>query len=794
MPRQIYEKDRPTIGLFINQIEGRGISPIWNGVADVAEEYNYNLIIFPGKSLQSPFEDEYQFNVIYDIASVDSLKGLIVSSGALASYVGSDEFARFLKPFNTIPMVSISMGLEGIPGVVADNLSGMRQTIEHLIVKHNYKKIAFLKGPDTNPEANERFNAYKETLAKHGIPLDPELIVNGDFRFSAGVNAIRLLMDERKVRFQAIAAANDDMALGIYNELQKRFIQVPKDIAITGFDDIDDIRYLSVPFTTVHQPLYEQGRKAAEMVIAMIDGKDVPNQVSLQTSLIVRQSCGCLSLSLPEIMAKAAEKDPPVDMDQAIEKVITEKRKDIILDALETMIIPDDEKKKYLIMIDMVLDAIVNDIKKEYRSGLFLETLNTILSKDSIDESVLPHWQKVIFMISCTIVKYMKTVDSLYSAELMFQSAQILVSNILYRRQFFIIQQAFGLIWNLRGVILRINSCFDLDELMDVVASELPPIGLKGGYIAFYQDEPEEHKGRKKELPVFSKLMLAFHDGKRIPLDGKKTLYPTRCLLPDWLPIHKERHTLIVQPLFNREDQYGFFVFELGPREELFYEIIRKPISSSITSARLFTERQAAEKKLKTALLDLERTNTELHNLSLKDELTGLYNRRGLSILGDQHYKLTMRNKRKFLLFFADIDGLKRINDTFGHKEGDEAIRESARVLRATFRQADILARFGGDEFVILAMETKKPDEDIRRLQKRLTVNLQEYNKKSGKPYLLSVTLGASFFDPKMTESFEKLMMDADKKLYAGKKKKHGKNGKKKEKSAKKKGKKTKKR
>lgn len=772
MPRQTYEKNRPTIGLFINQIEGRGISPIWNGVADVAEEYDYNLVIFTGKSLASPFDDEDRFNIIYDTAGVDKLKGLIVSSGALASYVGRNNLADFLQPFRTIPVVSISLLLDGIPSVVTDNMSGMRQTVEHLIKKHNHRRIAFVRGPDTNPEAQERFQAYQDTLKENGIAVDEDLIVNGDFRFGSGADAVRVLMDERKVRFTAIAAANDDMALGIYDELQKRSIQVPKEIAVTGFDDIDDVRYLNVPITTVHQPLYEQGRKAAEMIIAMIDGRDVPMKVGVQTNLVVRSSCGCMSLSLPDILAKAAEKQYPEDTSKAIEKLILEKRKDIILDALDIMVIPDEDKKKYLIMLDTLLDAIVTDIKQEYRSGLFLETLNLMLSNNSIDESVLPYWQKVVFSISCTVVKHMKTLDALYSAELMFQSAQILVSNILYRRQVFVTQQAFGLIWNIRGAILRINSCFNLDELMDIVACELPPIGLKGGYIAFYEKEPSgSPAGVNGKAPAFSKLALAFHEGKRLNLEMENPPYPTRNLLPDWLPINQIRHTLIVQPLFNKKDQFGFFVFELGPREELFYEIIRKPVSSAIKGSFLFNERQETEKKLKAALTELETTNRELHNLSLKDELTGLYNRRGLAILGEQHFQLTRHKKGKFILFFVDIDGLKFINDNFGHREGDEAIRESAKILRSTFRQGDIIARFGGDEFVILVTEPRKPDEDIKQLQKRLDEKLEDYNLEAGKPYRLSLTLGASALNPGSTSSFEELMSEADKKLYEKKKK-----------------------
>jgi len=115
-----------------------------------------------------------------------------------------------------------------------------------------------------------------------------------------------------------------------------------------------------------------------------------------------------------------------------------------------------------------------------------------------------------------------------------------------------------------------------------------------------------------------------------------------------------------------------------------------------------------------------EQPNSNLLQLALKDELTSLHNRRGSTMLADEQLKVARNLRRSLLLFFADVDGLKRINDTFGHEAGDEAIVLAATCFRKSFRNADVIARIGGDEFVALTSEESNSSLDTiwRRLQR----------------------------------------------------------------------------
>lgn len=157
-----------------------------------------------------------------------------------------------------------------------------------------------------------------------------------------------------------------------------------------------------------------------------------------------------------------------------------------------------------------------------------------------------------------------------------------------------------------------------------------------------------------------------------------------------------------------------------------------------------------------------------LRALSLIDELTGLYNRRGFLTLAQQQLKQARRGHRELVLLFIDMDDFKEINDNFGHSEGDTALVRASQILKHTFRDSDIVARVGGDEFVVLASDTGASGSEV--IIHRLRQELRERNDREGYPYRLSFSVGAARFDPDAPPSIEELMAAADQMLYAQKK------------------------
>ena len=168
-------------------------------------------------------------------------------------------------------------------------------------------------------------------------------------------------------------------------------------------------------------------------------------------------------------------------------------------------------------------------------------------------------------------------------------------------------------------------------------------------------------------------------------------------------------------------------------------------------------------------ITDRKKAEEALKNLSLKDELTGLYNRRGFFLLAEQGLKTAQRMGKEMLLIFGDLDNMKGINDTFGHKEGDQALLDTSLILRETFRESDIIARIGGDEFVILAM--KGPETSAEKLISRLEQVLNEHHLQTKRSYTLSLSLGIAYFDPIHPCPIEVLLTQADQLMYENKSK-----------------------
>jgi len=157
------------------------------------------------------------------------------------------------------------------------------------------------------------------------------------------------------------------------------------------------------------------------------------------------------------------------------------------------------------------------------------------------------------------------------------------------------------------------------------------------------------------------------------------------------------------------------------------------------------------------------RRNAELlENLSLVDDLTQLKNRRGFLELAKQALKVARREQHPLALFFMDLNGLKQINDSLGHLAGDQALVDAAEIIRGTFRDSDILGRWGGDEFVALAHVAG----DVEALQRRLRERMEMFNATSQRMYRIELSVGSALVDPKAEETIESLLCRADAEMY----------------------------
>jgi len=194
--------------------------------------------------------------------------------------------------------------------------------------------------------------------------------------------------------------------------------------------------------------------------------------------------------------------------------------------------------------------------------------------------------------------------------------------------------------------------------------------------------------------------------------------------------------------------------------QSIFYDLTDSPLQDDLgrNIGRLIVVHDVTERK---------QFEEELRELSLVDELTGLSNRRGFFVLAGQLIQMAKRMSLRAAVIFIDMDGLKLINDHYGHAQGDTALIETAAVLRYTVRASDICARLGGDEFIILALETHDNSTDM--ILERMHEHLETLNRQNKHQYLISVSYGVAHFLMEQPASLEDLIQEADKAMYAQK-------------------------
>jgi DNA-binding LacI/PurR family transcriptional regulator/signal transduction histidine kinase/ActR/RegA family two-component response regulator len=252
----------------------------------------HTLLLLYGAALDAPHPLGKADNAIFRALKPDTFDGFIVASAALSAYSGPERVAELVHSLRPAKLCSLGIAFEGIPSLVIDNRAGMVAAVEHMVERHGCRRPVFLAGTPKNPDSEERYEAYLEALAMHGLPFDPNLVACADFRNELARDAVDDIL-KREVAFDSVVAANDTMAVGAIESLRKWGRRVPLDIPVTGFDDQLLARAAVPPLTTVAQPYEQMAELAVDTIVAQLSGQKVPERVALPTRLVCRQSCGC---------------------------------------------------------------------------------------------------------------------------------------------------------------------------------------------------------------------------------------------------------------------------------------------------------------------------------------------------------------------------------------------------------------------------------------------------------------------------------------------------------------------
>jgi diguanylate cyclase (GGDEF)-like protein len=602
---------RPTFVLLPAQLETNLIIPFWQEAIKIAQEKDFNLIISNGKQCDYPspfypYFNDAQENITYDILNPERMDGMVILSSVVLPFLNKEERKFFISKFSQVPILNVGYEIENTFSLLVDNKAGIREIIRHLVMKHKRTRIAFLKGTESSEDAQIRFAAYRSALEECGLSLDEKLIVNGQFIREDGINAIRTLLDERRMSFDALVCANDYMAIAAIDELIRRGISVPDDIAVTGFDNINLAQYHIPSLTTVNQPLGSMARVAFEWLYDLVaNGKRGEETIRfVPAQMIVRQSCGCIPAMTENDMQENTDNgaDSRTESDEGVIKglaaILSVKKEE-----------QENQKPKLKKLADCFFAAV-----KARDADIFLSWLYSYLVQE-----ILHNDNELLYDVITDMKTYFcrdLTEEEKTWPESLFAKAQIILNGIVrmkwgYNQSIIRVTNTYT-----RNFMHRMSTISDQAGLLGIVADFLSPFNIECCFVTFYIKGLAKRTAKLTwEVPEQSQLVLSsYKDGKTI-YAGDGTVFPTRELLPaNFYPDSDKPFVVFMRPLYNRGIHFGN-IFVIGPNiDPEIYAFFHAIICTGLMSVYLLEE-----KARHAALLEENKRKLEIANEKLTE-------------------------------------------------------------------------------------------------------------------------------------------------------------------------------
>jgi diguanylate cyclase (GGDEF)-like protein len=582
------------------------------------------------------------------------------------------------------PVVVISDDATGVncPTIGPDNRSGTAAAVRHLI-EHGHTRIAFAGHPG-QVDAGERFQAYRETLLAAGLTVDDSLFFEtDDMQEQGGVRAARRMLDGG-LTSTAVVCGNDQNAIGLIRVLSEAGCDLPSDQAVIGFDDLPGCASMIPSLTTCRQPLDEIGELAVDLVVRMLGGEPVPNELHrVPTTLIERESCGCsgpLALSSGRIAGSEADAD----------RLLTEIRR--------------------------AVDANVPSWSRAGRSSDFEVSVKSVASTltDAAAGARTPagtELRRMLLPVARRLEDYEVAVAVM---RLIRDYGRALQSDdgAANRRVEDVVYQVFV-------VLAQAQSSFQVAH----GRSTMSALGTQ------YSVSMQLLRSQERDPRSLEWLRTTDVRGGCLGLWPSETPDPGRVL--DVIATYDQRSGTAVQGCG------GLAIEQFPPADlvdtvdtaaqEMVYVAHLKvdsgdwgmlalvgPIQAGLAEGRETMNQWAALLSVAlehdAVLQTLRKQEEVLRRAALYDDLTGLPNRghfrdRLLVAMG----RARRRPDVRYAVLLLDLDGFKLVNDSLGHEAGDRLLQEVGRRLSAQLRVNEVAARLGGDEFAVLVEDFADP-------------------------------------------------------------------------------------
>ncbi|HTV24539.1 MAG TPA: SpoIIE family protein phosphatase [Polyangiaceae bacterium] len=572
-------RPNPRIALIVNYLDRAYQIRFRTAFETAAQARGIELFIAVGRELDHGIGHERALNRLYDWLSPDSVDAVAVLAGVISNYTGKEGVLRLCRQLLPLPHCSIGLRLPGVPSIVLDNRAAMRLATRHLLIEHGCRRIAYVSGPDYNEEANDRLLGYRDALEEAGIAFDPRLVAYGHFTRETGHAALTELYT-RDSTFDAVVAANDDMAVGVLDALFERGRRVPEDVKVVGFDDVPVARLARRSLTTMAQPLDEMAAMALDGLLDTLRGVSAPPLTSVSVGrMVTRESCGCgYVLATNSTRAPAPEESAAAYLRGYADEIAGQLAQTAGVHAWEPLLPQlawglaselEGSRGAFLRCVEHVADSLASPYA----------------SADSVGRALVELRRR------CQAAGYHGHTH--YELERACLEAQAKASAIAHREQGRRALRVMDDAATLRTASQDLAMVLSSPALAESFSVALRQLGISTGFLAVSADEDAS------EL----RPLIALEGGATIDLDS--TAYPARQLFPRGFPVTAPS-SLMLQPLTVEDQVMGLVAFA-SHTEAFVCEALRSQLSAAIKlgalHARVVSETAMRERLANERLL-----------------------------------------------------------------------------------------------------------------------------------------------------------------------------------------------
>ncbi|HVO40946.1 MAG TPA: substrate-binding domain-containing protein [Spirochaetia bacterium] len=583
-------RPRRVIGVLAAQLDDAYQIAVWGGIETRARQRGVGVVCFLGHRIGSPIESEAAANAAFRIADRRCIDGLIVVSSVIATFLDREGLEKLFASRAGMPQVSVGLQVPGVSSVTVDGSGGVASMVEHLALVHGKKSFALIEGPKGHAEAEQRTRTFRAALEGAGLPFDAQLAVEGTFLRDSGELAARRLLALRKP-FDALVCMNDEMALGAMDVLRGAGIRVPEDVAVVGFDGIEEGEVVTPPLTTVIQPLGELGAAAADQLLELMETGNAKDRV-LGCAPVFRQSCGC---------------PPRRGYDQGLSKLPA-----------------DATAAQRKAVAELTASARRGD------ADAFVAVLTAALSQTVLDGGRPGAWRAFLSVVR----------RSAAIPEDLFEFALQIVGEAEVRLQAARRVAAGERLATLRAISSSLAGAFEMTLMLSRLETGLARLGIGGCYLALF--EPGDPPA------AWSRLVMAPRPwgGSARALPARGIRFRTERLLPPRAGTSWRDAVWVLEPLVFQTEPLGYILLPLAVPEPAVYDTLRQQVSSALKGALLLDRVRSHERHLEAEVArrtaELTRTNRELtreieRRMGLEKEVLEISNRTMQRIGQDLH-------------------------------------------------------------------------------------------------------------------------------------------------------------